>query len=194
MLATVTRALPANWRLTVDVAPRWESGASDYSKTALRAQVARLLADRVTVGAGYEFQEPAARFNRREHRLWQQVQVAQQLGALGLSHRARFEQRWLDNAATTVLRARYQLRASRRLAPDSPWSWLAFEESLVTVRGSRRGPRQGLDRQRFGGGLARAITPRLTVEGGYMWQFVNLPAPLADQVDHVAQTALLYRF
>lgn len=167
---------------------------SDYSRTALRAQLARMVSKSVALGVGFEFQEPAATFTRRERRIWQQVQVQHQLAGWALSHRARVEERWLQYAESTVVRARYQVRAAHAVAEGSRWSWQVFDEVLYTLRGSRAGAAQGLDRQRLGGGLSRAISPHLTVEGGYMWQYVNRPASLPGQSDHALVTAASYRF
>jgi hypothetical protein len=42
-MASVTKTLAVDWRLNVDFAPRWERDASDYSRSVLRVQVARVL-------------------------------------------------------------------------------------------------------------------------------------------------------
>jgi Protein of unknown function (DUF2490) len=194
LLLSVTKSLATDWRLTMEASPRWESDMSDYSRTALRAQLARNVSGSTALGVGFEFQEPAAAYNRRERRIWQQVQVQHQLGGWALSHRARLEERWLQNADSVVVRTRYQLRASHPVAEDSPWSWQVFQEFLYTLRGSRRGSAQGVDRQRLGGGLSRAISSQLTAEGGYMWQYINRPGAQPGQVDHALVTALSYRF
>lgn len=193
-LLSVTRSFATDWRLSVEASPRWESDMSDYSRTALRAQLARMASKSVALGVGFEFQEPAAAFTRRERRIWQQVQVQHRLGAWALSHRARVEERWLQYAESTVVRTRYLVRASHAFAEGSRWSWQVFDEVLYTLRGSRRGAAQGLDRQRLGAGLSRAMSPHVTVEGGYMWQYVNRPGSLPGQHDHAILTAVSHRF
>jgi hypothetical protein len=194
VLLSVTRSFATDWRLSVEASPRWERDMSDYSRTALRTQLARAVSKSTALGAGFEFQEPAAAYNRRERRIWQQVQVQHDVRGWSLSHRARLEERWLQNADSVVVRTRYQLRASHPVATGSPWSWQVFQEFLYTLRGSRRASAQGVDRQRLGGGLSRAISPHLSVEGGYMWQYINRPEPSPGQVDHVLVTAASYRF
>jgi hypothetical protein len=167
---------------------------SDYSRTALRTQLARAVSKSTALGVGFEFQEPAAAYNRRERRIWQQVQVQHDVRGWSLSHRARLEERWLQHAESVVVRTRYQLRASHPVARSSPWSWQVFQEFLYTLRGSPRGAAQGVDRQRLGGGLSRAVSSRLTLEGGYMWQYINRPGSQPGQVDHAIVTGVLYRF
>ena len=53
---------------------------------------------------------------RREHRIWEQVQVQQRVGGWTLSHRGRLEQRWLHLAPSVVVRTRYQFRAAHPIA------------------------------------------------------------------------------
>lgn len=194
VLASVTKAFAANWRVTFDYAPRWERDASDYSRSVLRAQLARMLGKSVLVGAGYEFTDSASVVVRQEHRLWQQVQLQQRLGAWTLTHRGRLEERWLHLAPSTVVRVRYQLRAMHPIAQSHVWAWQLFDEAFFTLRGTQQGPAQGFDRHRLGGGISRALSPHVTVEAGYTWQFINRAHPLPDEHDNFAVFNLLARY
>ncbi len=194
LLASVTRTLAVDWRLNLDFAPRFERDASDYSRSVLRAQVARVLGKHVTVGVGYEFTEPASVIVRREHRLIEQVQVQQRVGGWTLSHRGRLEQRWLHLAPSVAVRTRYQLRVSRPIRQSGRWSWLVLDEVLYTLRGTALGSKQGLDRHRLGGGISHVLSTHVTVEGGYTWQVINHPSPLSNQHDHLAVFALFARY
>ena len=42
VMASMTRSLSDQWRVNVEVAPRWERDVSDYSRTVMRAQLARV--------------------------------------------------------------------------------------------------------------------------------------------------------
>jgi len=193
-LASVTKTLAVDWRLNVDFAPRWERDASDYSRSVLRLQIARALGKQVTLGGGYEHTEPASPIVRRENRIWEQVQVQQQVGGWTLSHRGRLEQRWLRLAPSLVVRTRYQFRAAHPIAHSARWSWLVLDEVFYTLRGTALGPTQGFDRFRLGTGLSRVLSAHVTVEGGYTWQFINHPRPLSNQNDHLAVFALFARY
>jgi len=194
VLASLTKTVAVDWRINVDFAPRWERDASDYSRSVLRLQIARALGKQVTLGVGYEFTEPASLIVRREHRIWEQVQVQQRIGAWTLSHRGRLEHRWLRLAPSMVVRTRYQFRAAHPIAQSRRWSWLVLDEVLYTLRGTSLGPAQGLDRHRLGGGVSRVLSDHVTVEGGYTWQFINRPRPLPGQHDHLAVLTLLVRY
>lgn len=193
MLASVTKTLASEWRVGVDFATRWEDGVSDYSRSVLRAQAARAIGSQVWLGVGYEFTEPASVLTRREHRIWQQVDIRQHLGAWTLSHRGRLEQRWLHLAPSMVVRTRYQFRAAHPIARSRRWSWQVLDEVLYTVRGTPLGPEQGLDRHRLGGGIARVLTDHVTVEAGYTWQVINRPRQ-TNQHDHLAILTMAARY
>jgi len=194
VLASLTKAFAVDWRVNVDYAPRWERDASDYSRTVLRTQIARVLGKRVALGGGYEFTEPASFVVRREQRIWQQVQLQQRVGAWTLSHRGRVEERWLRLAPSTVVRTRYQFRAAHPIAQSHRWSWLMLDEVFYTLRGTDRGPVQGFDRNRLGGGVSHVLSEHVTVEAGYTWQFINDPRLLPGRHDHLALLNLLARY
>lgn len=194
VMASIARSLGDHWRVNAEVAPRWERDASDYSRTVMRAQLSRVFGSSLALGVGYEFQNPSAPYVRREHRIWQQVQLQQAAGRWTLSHRARFEQRWLHHVDPLVLRARYQFRASHPIGHSRAWSWLLLDEVLYTVRGDDRAYPQGLDRHRLGSGLGRVLSPLLTVEGGYTWQVINRPGRFPVQHDHMIVLNVLARY
>ena len=194
VLASMTKAFAEDWRLNVDVAPRWERDVSDYSRTVMRAQLARLVRKHVALGAGYEFQNPASVYVRREHRIWQQVQIQQPAGRWSLSHRARLEQRWLRGVDPLVLRTRYQFRAARPVGASPVWSWLLLDEVFYTVRGDDLVYPQGFDRHRLGTGIGRVLSPHLTAEWGYTWQAINRPGRIPVQHDHMIVFNLLARY
>lgn len=194
VMASMTRSLSEQWRVNAEVAPRWERDVSDYSRTVMRAQLARVFGRSVALGVGYEFQNPSAPYVRREHRIWQQVQLQHTGRRWTLSHRARFEQRWLREVDPLVLRARYQFRAAHPIGGSPAWSWLLLDEVLYTVRGDDRFYLRGLDRHRLGSGVGRVLSPHLTFEGGYTWQVINRPGSFPAQHDHMLVLNVLARY
>jgi hypothetical protein len=194
VMASMTRSLTDQWRVNAEVAPRWERDASDYSRTVMRAQLARVFGSDLALGVGYEFQHPSAPYVRREHRIWQQVQLQHTGRRWTLSHRARFEQRWLRHIDPLVLRARYQFRAAHLIGGSRAWSVLLLDELLYTARGDDLFYPRGLDRHRLGAGIGRALSPHLTVESGYTWQVINRPGRIPVQHDHMIVLNVLARY
>jgi hypothetical protein len=194
LTAQITASVAKSWRLSADFHPRWEGDAGDFSRFVVRGAVGRALSRRWVVTAGYEFIDSHSRLVREERRLWQQAQFTTRTGRWTLAHRARIEERSLQLARSTVVRARYQLRVARPLGQTGQWSWIAGEELFYTVRGSELGPEQGFDRNRAGAGIARQLSSRVTLETGYQFQYINRPPPLHNQADHLFQTFLQVRF
>ena len=152
VLASVTKTLPPDWRLSVDFAPRWEQDVSDYSRNVMRAQMARRAGRKVASAVGYEFTDSQSSDRHGdEHRIWQQVQVQQRVGSWTLSHRGRLEQRWLRLAPSVVVRTRYQFRAR---TPDRA------KPSLVVAGARRTALHPPRHRPRPGTGLRPPSTRR----------------------------------
>lgn len=192
--ASVTAALTGRLRVNLEVQPRWERDISEYTQTVARGQVGRVFSNTMIVWGGFEYHDPAGPTARREHRVWQSLSWTSRAGAWTLAQRARLEERSLALAPSLVLRARYQLRATRPLRPHSPWGVIAVGEMFVTLRGSSPGPSQGVDRGRLAGGLSRRLTPQLAIDAGYVREYVNQPAPTANQVNNSLVANVAMRF
>ena len=114
-------------------------------------------------------------------------------GPWTLSQRARLEERWLDQAPSLVLRARYQLRATRPIR-GGPWGVIGMGELFLTVRGTRLGPDQGVDRGRLGAGMSRRLAPQVAVEAGYVWEYINRPTPEPNAINGALAMNVAVRF
>jgi hypothetical protein len=194
VLASMTKAIAEEWRINVDVAPRWERDVSDHSRTVLRSQLARFVRSNIAVGVGYEFQNPASFYVRREHRVWQQVAIQHTAAGWQLSHRARIEQRWLRDVDPLVVRTRYAVRAARYVDASRRWQWFVLDEAMYTVRGDDVVYPQGFDRNRLGAGVGRAVSPHLTLETGYTWQAINRQGRIPTQHDSMIVLNVLARY
>ena len=154
------------WRLNAEVAPRYEQDVSDYSRTVVRAQVSRLLGKRVWLGAGYEHHSPDApvRAPREPH-----LAAGADSASCGRLD-ALIARAW--RSAGWSSRSRCRCGRGTSSAPVTR----SRRESLV-MAGARRaaghhprrasGPPQGFDRHRVGGGLGRALSAHVSIEGGY---------------------------
>jgi Protein of unknown function (DUF2490) len=182
--ASMTASLAKAWRLNAEVSPRWERDVSEYTRTVLRAQVGRVLPRTLVVWGGFEYNDPVGPLARREDRLWQSLTWTSHVGSWALGQRARLEERFLDRAPSMALRTRYQLRATHAIGANGPWSVIAAGELFVTLRGTRLGPSQGLDRGRLTAGLSRRLTPELSVDVEYFREYIDRPHPVPDQINN----------
>ena len=175
--------------------------AAEPQQLLLRPGVQRTIAPGVRVAAGYAYIATAPYGKTplaaplREHRTWQQVALAHRAGALSISHRYRWEQRWLASVRSADRslepfayqhRARYMVRAQGNLPQlrvgDRPLLAFAWNEVLVPIGHGDATVR--LTQNRLGGGVGIPLDARQRVEVGYMNLWNSVPAQRANEVNH----------
>jgi hypothetical protein len=185
------------YRVSAEVHARWMDDVQKYQRTVLRLQAGRALTPHVTAWFGFEETWPVAHRTVRETRIWQQVIFVQPVGTWSFSHRARLEERFIDQSDGMVPRLRYSLRATRPFHPQSAWGSVVAAEIFFQLRSaylsSQRFP-AGLDRDRVQAGISRRLTRTLTIEPAYVLQFINAPQPSPDRREHLLQLQVAHRF
>jgi hypothetical protein len=142
------------WFAYMEVQPRVADDVSRMERILIRPALAYNLSPTVAAFLGYAwtptFVNPAYDSDfRNENRVWQQILIKKPLLGIDWQHRVRQEQRIIDDAASTSHRTRYLLRGSIPIAEDKSWGVTGYNELFVTLNSVRRGPRAGLDRNRF---------------------------------------------
>lgn len=173
------------WRTHAELQPRVMNDASEVGLTIVRAALGRPLGRRTTVWGGYAWvPRTLGEGVRHEQRTWQQVQVTPAaLAGWSSSLRLRLEQRWLtpwdgpSHRARLLGRGQYALETSRR------WSVYAYDELMLTLANTPRGPIRGFDRNRLSSGLTRRLSPVFSTDVGYLWEHAVAPDGRRD--DHV---------
>ncbi len=177
----------------IEVQPRFTDGGGRLGQTILRPALGVQLSPAATLLFGYAFIEnnPEGQPARREHRTWQQAQVrlAGTPGKAMLVSRSRLEQRFLEGADEDGWRLRQFLRGQYWLADN--WSLIGVSEAFVGLNATPWGQRAGLEQMRNFGGIGHAISPRITLEAGYLNQRLVRPGP--DATNHVLNINLFYR-
>ncbi|MBM3884835.1 MAG: DUF2490 domain-containing protein [Gemmatimonadetes bacterium] len=164
----------------------------------LRPGILVTLAPGLRAGAGYAYVATApygelpTATPLREHRLWQQLVLSHAVGPVAVTHRYRWEQRWLANVvdgATGAFgyqqRARYMVRAQTplvRRATGAPILGYLQEELLMPVGHGGASGRLTQNRAMAGVGIPLREGQRLDV--GYMQLWNALPARPANEVNH----------
>lgn len=174
-----------HWGLHTEAQLRRASLLSDKQQLLLRAGINYTVNDQVMLTAGYGYVEtyPYGEYPGRaafpEHRIYEQVQLTPApLGRLGLSHRYRLEQRFIEfpglKEFQLLHRARYQVRATLPLTGPkvAPRTLYAFGYDEVFVGFGRHVASNIFDQNRLSAGLGYKITPIFAVEAGYLNQLV----------------------
>ncbi|WP_248724418.1 DUF2490 domain-containing protein [Seonamhaeicola sp. ML3] len=115
-----------------------------------------------------------------EHRIFQQFISKQNVGSIGLTHRYRFEQRFIEDVFK--MRFRYFLAIKvpfkTKAQEDSKFYISAYNEIFLNTKSSI------FDRNRVYGGLGYTVSKSLRLELGYMNQFFETSG--RDQVNVIA--------
>jgi hypothetical protein len=162
----------ADWRLHLELQPRFGDDVSALDQMLTRWAVGRQISPRASVWGGHAWvANIRATGNIHEQRLWQQVSVAlPSAGAWTPSLRIRLEQRFVEQWADSSHRVRALGRLVRPLDGEGRWSLAVWDELFVTLDETQAGPPQGVDRNRLFGGVRRRLAPQASVELGYLWQ------------------------
>ncbi len=160
------------WRSHIEVQPRFMNNVSELGLTLVRTAVGRQIAPRATVWLGHAWvPRTLGEGTRHEQRAWQQLLTA--LPAVKgwmPSVRLRVEQRWLAPWDGVSHRVRVLARAQRPVGAARRWGVFAYDEAMVTLDHTPRGPSRGYDRNRLSAGVARRFTPALSTDVGYIWE------------------------
>lgn len=188
----------------VQLAPRWfvdgdfslrRSGPVDEMAQILpRVSLRFQAAPPIRFSWGYAFVEtwpygklPVA-LRAPEHRMWEQVQLAQTVNRVGITHRYRLEQRWLghvveENGDTRVAdwvrtnRVRYRALATiplqGRTLDDGEFYATAGDEVFINWGANIQ--RNVLDQNRLQASLGRRFSKAFRLELGYLEQLLQKP-------------------
>ena len=164
--------LSENWRSHIEVQPRWFDDSSELGLTIVRYALGRRLTPRVTAFLGHAWiPRTFGEGVRHEQRIWQQLSIAGPvLGAWTTSGRVRLEQRWLEPWDGASHRLRLMARTQKPLVAGSAWGVWAYDELMLTLDDTTRGPASGFDRNRVAAGLSRRLSPVVSFDAGYLWE------------------------
>ena len=96
------------------------------------------------------------------------------------------EERVINRADGTALRARSLTRVDVPLPQAPEWAFVLYNEILVNVNSVRNGPQEGFDENRFVVGMNRQVTEQISVDFGYQMQVQNRANPgLVKQMNHI---------
>lgn len=169
------KKLNQEWNIHNEIQYRNYDAIGDLEQLLLRTGLGYNLTennDNVLLGYGYILSENyiAGTDNKEsveEHRIFQQFTTKQKVGSLNISHRYRFEQRFVE--ADFKLRFRYFLGLNVPLAKKEDMAdtfyLSAYNEIFLNTKTSI------FDRNRVYGGLGYRINDNIRLELGYMNQF-----------------------
>ncbi|EDP72618.1 hypothetical protein FBALC1_15992 [Flavobacteriales bacterium ALC-1] len=181
------KKLNNKWNIHNEVQYRNYNAAGDLEQLLLRTGLGYNLTDNsnLLLGYGYILSENYIgdtddKVSINEHRIFQQLITKQKIGKVGLSHRYRFEQRFVED--DFKLRLRYFLGVNIPLQykqdAKNPLYLSIYNEIFLNTKSSV------FDRNRVYGGLGYKFSKSLRMELGYMNQFFETSG--RDQINLIA--------
>jgi hypothetical protein len=178
------KKLNSKWNIHNEVQYRNYNAIGDLEQLLLRTGVGYNLDEKnnVLLGYGYILSENYIgdsddKITVNEHRIFQQYISKQNVGSVTLSHRYRFEQRFVEDIFK--LRFRYFLGINVPLKKNesgvSPLYLSAYNEIFLNSKSSI------FDRNRVYGGLGYILNKNIKLELGYMNQFFETDS--RDQIN-----------
>lgn len=194
-LAFAQGAIDRPWLYYLEAQPRL--GASS-GLVLMRSALGLELTEGLSIWAGFAwvptwaYDAPSPALN--EGRLFQQLVYADSAGPLKLTSRTRFEQRRLASAEALSLRARTLLRGALPLDDAEQWSGILWDEVFFHLNSVEGGPTAGFDQNRAFLGVGRKLSKNLTVEVGYLNNFIRRPASASDRMIHALYTFTVFNY
>ncbi|QQT25958.1 DUF2490 domain-containing protein [Sphingobacterium spiritivorum] len=159
------------WVLSYDFQYRNQNIMGDLDQLLLRSGVGYDLSENnnnLLLGYAYVLQDIDGLLPEQisEHRIYQQFLTKQKFGRVALSHRYRFEQRFLRNR--TDLRMRYFLSvnvplSSPEMKPQTLY-FSAYNEVFINMK------KDAFDQNRLYGALGYVVSPKIRLEAGLLNQ------------------------
>ncbi len=159
--------------------------SNDFSMLILRTALGYQLTPKISVWQGYAWVPIFEPEHLNENRIFQQIQIKNKFHKLDIVNRTRLEERWIENTEKTSIRARHLLRLTYPLDRKERWLLVGSNEVFVTLKGVPNGPANGFDQNRLFVGINRKLNKNISLETGYMNQYVNTRDPLSDRMNHI---------
>ena len=178
--------LPVNEKIStqLEISPRSQDNITRFDQLFIRPSVTYILNKHLSLTQGYSW-NPIFHPFRNNQRIWQQVQLSNDLSKLRLENRFRLEERFLEGVSGSPIRGRYRLGAWIPIDKNKIWKFVLWDETFVNFNSRPHGPQGGFDRNWLFAGINKKISGNVNLEGGYMFQYINNRSPKQDLLNHV---------
>ena len=168
-----SKKLNEKWNIHNEVQYRNYNAIGDLEQLLLRTGLGYTFNEgknNVLIGYGYILSEnyidnSTEKVSVNEHRIFQQFTSKQKIGIVGISHRYRFEQRFVESAYKMRLRYFLALKVPISKDEDNKFYLSIYNEIFLNTESAV------FDRDRVYAGLGYQMSKSVRLEAGYMNQF-----------------------
>ena len=178
--------LPINKKVSslLEISPRSQDNVTQFNQLFIRPALIYHLNDKLSLWQGYSW-DPLFHPFKNEQRVWQQIQLNENFKKYSLESRFRLEERFIEDVSGSPVRGRYRLGAWIPLDKDKIWKFVLWDEVWFNFNSRQNGPQAGYDRNWLFAGINKKFSKAVTLEGGYMFQYVNNQSSKQDLLNHV---------
>ncbi len=176
------------WAVKLEAEGRFTDDLQRYGQTQLKATLSRKLGSQITAGLGYGHMISNASNapDIHENRIWQELTWKPETNTtVEFALRARLEQRFFSNGDDVGWRFRQRAMATRPVSDD--FYLYGYGEAFFYLNDTDWGADSGFARWRTGAGAGLELSPKATLEGGYINQY----EPVSDGPDDMAHIFLI---
>ena len=179
--------LPINnkFKANLEISPRIQKNISHINQLFLRPSLGYQLTENLSIWQGYAWITNYIPRFVREERIWQQILHEKHFSKFTLINRLRLEERFIQDINGVPLRMRYLFKVKIPFGETKKWAFVIFDEPFINLDTHFKGPKAGVDQNRFFIGLNRKLSDNVSVEGGYQMQYINRRSPMQDKLNHI---------
>lgn len=159
----------------------------------IRPGVGYKINDDLSLWGGYAWVPVFQPEFRNENQIWKQAIYNKKTRYFHFTNRSRLEIRKFGNVDGASVRFRNRLRLAVPLG-KSRWSVVVYGEPFFNLNSVDNGPQSGFNQAWLFAGLNRQLHDRVSMDFGYLNNFVNNPAPANDRVNHVLMLSVNINF
>ncbi len=177
-IVTLRVDVPHRLRFYAEVQPRIglsnsEPQYSGFERLLIRPAVGYQVTPNLSIWQGYAWAPGFRPEFINENRIFQQVLLENHIKKLSLTNRTRLEERFIERAGGTSVRARHMIRASYPILRSQKWSLVGYDEFFVNLNDTDFGLQAGFDQNRVFAGLNRKFNDYANAEIGYLINYVD---------------------
>ncbi len=182
-------------RWYMELQPRYREESRERDQLIIRPALYYQLDKMNSVWLGYAYVRTFTDnpLTQREHRYWQQfAHEFAPIYGMRLRSFTRLEQRTFEGTNDTGHKIRQRLMLNIPFENHANLSTLISEEYHHNLNDTDYGARSGFDQNRLFAGLAWVISPSVSMETGYLNQYIRRRNE--DAMNHVFSTTLYFKF
>lgn len=180
----ITYPIHGKFKGYFEVNPRLQDNITDFSQLLIRPAFGYKINKSFSIWQGYAWVTSYIPRFRNENRIFQQLLLENSFRSLKLTHRARLEERFIENTGSTSIRGRYMLRSMLQLDKLKKWALVIYDEFFLNLNSASNGPGGGIDQNRLFVGINRTFNKNVNADIGYQMQFLNIKAPKENKLNH----------